>query len=73
MSDGVKSIDQVYQNLIMNGFGFYERMSSSLDKPFTYVAKFLPLPFSKKNNSYSDGCTLRVGMPIAHSHHFAQK
>lgn len=58
----------IYSYMLKNGFGFYERMSSSIDKPFTYVAKFLTLPYPKNGSSYTDGCTLRIGVLINSTH-----
>lgn len=59
----LSNVHPVYRKLMQDGFGFYERMSSSLDKPYCYVSRFLPLPYPFTKN-FKDGCTLRIGMEI---------
>lgn len=66
---GMRLGNDVYRQLLRNGFGFYERMSSSLNRPFAYVAKFLPINDKHNNKLFAehgfvDGFTLRVGMDI---------
>lgn len=59
----LSQLHPVYRELFQKGFGFYERMSSSLDKPYCYVSRFLPLPHPFSKN-FKDGCTLRIGIEI---------
>lgn len=64
---GMRIKNDVYRKLLRQGFGFYERMSSSLNRPFAYVAKFLPVDNHEpefKAHGFVDGFTLRIGMDI---------
>lgn len=64
---GMKLNDKVYRELLDGGFGFYERMSSSLNQPFAYVAKFMHLDNPDYDErGFVDGCTLRLGINIQH-------
>lgn len=62
---GYELKDPLYQTMIKEGFGFFERISSSLNIPYSYVAKFLPIPSANGFNTfYLDGLILRVGIPL---------
>lgn len=55
----------IYNDLVQEGFGFFERISSSLNVPYSYMAKFLPIPSGNGNNTFFlDGFILRLGVPI---------
>lgn len=60
---GMPVTNALYKELFSQGYGFIERMSSSLAIPCTYLSRFLtfnidPITF------FPDGCTLSVSMPI---------
>lgn len=59
---GKRISNPFYTSLLYDGFGFYERRSSSLGIPYTYLARFIPL--SDQSSSFVDGCTLRVSTPV---------
>lgn len=55
----------LYKQLVREGFGFFERISSSLNVPYSYMAKFLSIPSGNGDKTFFlDGCILRIGVPI---------
>lgn len=63
---GMSLSDPVYSALIAEGFGFVERQSSSLNIPFSYVAKFMAISVDPDTH-FMHGCTLRLSVPIPQS------
>lgn len=62
---GFQLNDPIYKKMISEGFGFFERISSSLNIPYSYIAKFLPIPSGNGNNTFFlDGVILRIGIPL---------
>lgn len=62
---GYQLNDPLYAKLMSEGFGFFERISSSLNIPYSYMAKFMPLPSGNGHNTFFlDGVILRIGIPI---------
>jgi hypothetical protein len=60
---GMPVTDALYKELFSQGYGFIERMSSSLAIPCTYLSRFLTFNIDPIT-SFPDGCTLSVSMPI---------
>lgn len=56
--------DPIYRQLGEEGFGFFERNSSSLNTPYTYLSRFL-LFDTDPSTSFMNGCTLRISMPVS--------
>jgi len=56
--------DPLYATMIDKGFGFVERMSSSMDVPYSYVARTVAVGVDGRTG-YTNGLTLRVSMPVA--------
>lgn len=52
-----------YDILFKEGFGFFERKSSSLNVPYSYVARFMPF-LPDPATGFTDGFTLRISIPI---------
>lgn len=63
---GLSLANPIYTTLITEGFGFVERRSSSLNVPYSYVAKFMMISVDP-NTRFMHGCTLRVSAPISPS------
>lgn len=64
--EGMKLTDKLYPTLIKEGFGFCERVSSSLNTPYSYVARFVVTSVDP-TTKFINGCTLRVSKPISSS------
>jgi len=64
--DGMRLIDPIYPMLIREGFGFSERVSSSLGIPYSYVARSM-ITSIDPTTKFINGCTLRVSTPIVGS------
>ena len=60
---GMRLTDPFYNKMISENFGFYERISSSLNEPYSYVARFLQTDIDK-TTGFVNGFTLRIGIPI---------
>lgn len=56
--------DPFYATMIDKGFGFVERMSSSMDVPYSYVARTVVVGVDGKSG-YMNSLTLRVSMPVS--------
>lgn len=65
--EGMKLINPLYSKLIQEGFGFTERVSSSLNTPYSYVARFVVTSVDPATK-FINGCTLRVSKPISSSY-----
>ena len=62
---GYPLTNPLYQDLVKEGFGFFERISSSLNVPYSYMAKFLPIPSGNGPTTFFlDGIFLRISLPI---------
>ena len=60
---GMSVTDPLYKDLFHQGFGFIERISSSMSIPYTYLSRFLTFS-TDPITSFPNGCTLSVSMPI---------
>lgn len=60
---GMLLTDPFYRKLVNEGYGFVERISSTFNKPFSYVAHVLQLGVDPATG-FVDTATLRVGIPI---------
>lgn len=60
---GMTLTDPFYRKMVNEGYGFIERISSTFNKPFTYMAHVLQLGVDPATG-FIDTITLRIGLPI---------
>lgn len=60
---GMNLTDPFYRKIVNEGYGFIERISSTFNKPFTYMAHVLQLGIDPATG-FIDTITVRVGLPI---------
>ena len=60
---GMMLTDPFYRKLVNEGYGFVERISSTFNKPFTYLAHVLQLGIDPAT-AFVNTITIRVGLPV---------
>lgn len=60
---GMTLSDPFYRKLANEGYGFIERISSTFNKPFTYMARNLQLGIDPATG-FINTITIRIGLPI---------
>lgn len=60
---GMSLTDPFYRKMVNEGYGFIERISSTFNKPFTYMAHVLQLGVDPAT-AFIDTVTVRIGLPI---------
>lgn len=60
---GMTLTDPFYRKMVNEGYGFVERISSTFNKPYTYIAHILNLGVDP-TTSFVNTVTVRIGMPI---------
>lgn len=60
---GMMLTDPFYRKLVNEGYGFVERISSTFNKPYTYLAHIVQL-YTDPATGFVDTITMRVGFPI---------
>jgi hypothetical protein len=60
---GMELTDPFYRKIVNEGYGFVERISSTFNKPFTYMARHLNLGVDA-STGFVNTITVRIGMPI---------
>jgi hypothetical protein len=60
---GMLLTDPFYRKLMNEGYGFVERISSTYNKPYTYMAHILHLN-TDPATGFVNTVTVRIGMPI---------
>lgn len=60
---GMMLTDPFYRKLVNEGYGFAERISSTFNKPFTYLAHVLQLGIDPAT-AFVNTITVRVGLPV---------
>lgn len=60
---GMMLTDPFYRKLVNEGYGFVERISSTFNKPFTYLAHVLQLGVDPAT-AFVNTITVRIGLPI---------
>lgn len=60
---GYELNDPFYRKIVNDGFGFSERISSSSDRPFTYIAHVIVLEIVP-TTGFVKTMTLRIGLPV---------
>lgn len=60
---GMMMTDPFYRKLVNEGYGFAERISSSFNKPYTYLAHIVHLS-TDPATAFVNTITVRVGMPV---------
>lgn len=60
---GMLMTDPFYRKLVNEGYGFVERISSSFNKPYTYLAHIIQLNVDPAT-AFVNTITVRVGLPV---------
>lgn len=60
---GMMLTDPFYRKLVNEGYGFVERISSTFNKPYTYMAHVIQMSVDPATG-FVDTITMRVGSPI---------
>jgi hypothetical protein len=60
---GMMLTDPFYRKLVNEGYGFVERISSTFNKPYTYLAHVMQMDVDPATG-FVDTITMRVGFPI---------
>lgn len=60
---GMMMTDPFYRKLVNEGYGFAERISSSFNKPYTYLAHVVQLGVDPAT-AFVNTITVRVGLPV---------
>lgn len=61
---GMMLTDPFYRKLVNEGYGFIERISSTFNRPYTYLAHVLNLGIDPATG-FVNTITVRVGLPVA--------
>lgn len=60
---GMTLTDPFYRKLVNEGYGFIERISSTFNKPYTYLAHVLQLGIDPAT-AFVNTITIRIGLPV---------
>lgn len=60
---GMMLTDPFYRKLVNEGYGFAERISSTFNKPYTYLAHILQLGIDPAT-AFVNTITVRIGLPV---------
>ena len=60
---GMTMTDPFYRKIVNEGYGFIERISSTFNKPYTYLAHVLNLGIDPATG-FINTITVRIGLPI---------
>jgi hypothetical protein len=61
---GMPLTHPIYKQLSLEGFGFIERISSNMNTPTTYLARFLKLS-TDPTSQFMHGCVLTLDVPVS--------